>query len=57
MKNLHIEAKSSNAFEENGEAQVIHIRGAAAAEVEEADKGDDVVVDKDDGKQAKPKPK
>ena len=38
------------------EAQVIDIRGAAAAEAEEADKGDDV-VDKDDSKQAKLKPK
>ena len=39
------------------EAQVVDIRGAAAAEAEEADKGDDVVVNKDDSKQAKPKSK
>ena len=32
-------------------------QGSSAAEVEEADKGDDVVVDKDDSKQAKQKPK
>ena len=34
------------------EAQVIYIRGAAAAEAKEADKGDHIVVDKDDSKQA-----
>ena len=36
---------------------VVNIRGAAAAETIEADKGDDIVVNKDDSKQAKPKPK
>ena len=39
------------------EAQVINIRKAAAAEAEEAEKGDDGEVNKDDDKQAKPKPK
>ena len=39
------------------EAQVVNIRGAAGSEAEEADKGDDVVVNKDDSKQAKLKPK
>ena len=43
-----------NAFEE---AQVVNIRGAVAAEAKEADKADDVVVDKDDSKQAKLKTK
>ena len=39
------------------EAQIVDIRGAAVAEAEEADRGDDVVVDKQDSKQAKLKPK
>ena len=39
------------------EAQVVNIRGAAAAEAEVADKGDDVIVNKQDSKQAKSKPK
>ena len=39
------------------EAQVVDIKGAVAAEAEEADKGDDIVVNKDDSKQAKLKPK
>ena len=39
------------------ETQVVDIREAAAAEAEEADKGDDSEVDKDDSKQAKLKPK
>ena len=34
------------------EAQVVDIRGPVAAEAKEADKGDDVVVDKQDSKQA-----
>ena len=32
-------------------AQVANIKGAAAAEAKEADKGDNIVVDKDDSKQ------
>ena len=39
------------------EAQVVNIGGAAAAEAKEADKYDDIVDDKDESKQAKPKPK
>ena len=39
------------------ETQVVNIREAAAGEAEEADKGDDGEVYKDDSKQAKLKPK
>ena len=39
------------------EAQIVNIRGAAATEAKEADKGDNIVVDTDDSKQAKSKPK
>ena len=39
------------------EAQVANIKGAAAAEAKEADKGDNIVVNKDDSKQATSKPK
>ena len=39
------------------ETQVVDIREAAAAEAKEADKGDDGEVNKDDSKEAKPKPK
>ena len=38
------------------EAQVVDIRKAAAAEAEEAEKGDDGELNKDDDKQTKPKP-
>ena len=38
-------------------AQVANIKGAAAAEAKEADKGDNIVVNKDDSKQAMSKPK
>ena len=37
-------------------AQVVDIKGAAAVEAKEADKGDDAAVNKEDSKQAKPKP-
>ena len=37
--------------------QVVNIKGAAAAEAKETDKGDDIAVDKDDSKQVKLKPK
>ena len=39
------------------EAQVVDIKGAVAAEAEETDRGNEIVVDMDDSKQAKPKPK
>ena len=39
------------------ESQVVNIREDAAAEAKEADKGDDIGVNKDDSKQAKLEPK
>ena len=56
MRNPHIEARSLNAFKENGRPRLL-TSGAAAAEAKEADKGNDMVVDKDDSKQAKPRRK
>ena len=57
MRKPYIKAKSFERIQKEWESQVVNIRETAAAEAKEADKGDDIGVDKDDSKQAKPKPK
>ena len=57
MRKPHIKAKSWNAFEKNGRPKLLTSGKLLLQEAKEADKGDDGEVDKDDSKQAKPKPK